>query len=382
MTMLATALGVSIMWFGALGPLEQITYLPREVLILQIPIAVGLIAESTLTQISIYHQRSQRLLGIIALKSALLVVAAAMGITLRDTNKFLGVIYADAAAAIFILMVSVWVITPHVKMHFSIGILKALASYSLPLIFYTLSLAALSQIDRIFIANLLDVSQVGIYNLSYTIGAVTLMAAIPLMNAFQPRFFQAMNGKIAIQMIDDAKMLMMALTLPTIVIAFLLPSLAHFVFPLTYSSGYSSIPIIAIGAMAQIHFLIWTRVLAFHNRTSLISGLVFVAMLINCVLNLYLIPVFGIMGAAIATALAQFSMMAMLQVALYSLALPRQGCEKDLMLIAALVIVWPALSSVFPSTYSILIQAFSAIVFCALILKRLFQLVNNRGEKR
>lgn len=374
-TMLISALATSILWLTALGWVEQLTHLPRKVLVLQIPIAVGLIAESVLTQFSIYHKRSQLLLVIVALKSTLFIVAATLGIMLRNTGKFLGVIYADVAAAVFVMLMATVVIAPHVKLSFSTKMVKALASYSLPLIFYTLSLAALSQIDRFFIANLLNVSQVGIYSLSYTLGSLTLMAAIPLMNAFQPRFFEAMNAKETTTITNDARILTMALAVPTIIIACILPGVAHSVLPAAYSSGYGYIPLIAVGAMAQAHFLIWTRVLAFFNKTSLISAIVFAAMLLNCALNLLLIPLLGIFGAVIATSAAQITMMVILQLVLCSQSLPRQRLETELVLIVISVSIWIAFSQVSVLTQNISIQAFAAIAICTLIAKRLILLV-------
>lgn len=378
--MLISALGTGILWFAALTPLERLTYLPKEVLILQIPIAVGLIAESTLTQFSIYHKRSQLLLVIISLKSTLLILAATLGVMLRETDKFLGVIYADAAAAVFLFLWATAVLAPHVRLRFSTRIRNALMSYSLPLIIYTLSLAALSQIDRIFIANLLDVSQVGIYSLSATLGTLTLMLAIPMVNAFQPRFFEAMNVKKTAWVAKDAKILVTALAVPTIIIAFLLPGLARSFFPVSYISGIDYIPIVALGAMAQIHFLIWTRVLAFHNKTAFISAIVFAAMLLNCILNLLLIPLLNISGAVIATALAQFFMMAVLQLSLYFLALPRPRIQREMLLMTVLVIFWMLMSYAIDAIHDILLQAFAAFSLCILIVGRLVLLVKTTGS--
>ena len=374
----ATTMVTCFAWIALLDFFAELVHLPKEVLILQVPIAIGLTAESILTQFSIYQQNSRRLVAIVALKSALFISLACIGISLNESDKFIPIIYADFVAATFMIVTTLCIISPRAAKRFSRKIIRTLASYSLPLIFYTLSIAALSQLDRIFLANLTSITQVGVYNLSYSIGGLTLMVAIPVMNAFQPRFFQTMYSDDADLMMLTAKLLTLALLIPTVFVAFLMPSIAKSIYPESYAQGLIIIPIVAIGAMGQIFFLIWSRVLVFHHRTVVISMIALGALLINCALNLILIPVMGILGAAIATMLAQFSMMTALHFVLYFLDYPRQLFDTDLVVIPLCALVWLCVTIQFPSTSGILAQFCAMIIISGTILWRMIQLIKNR----
>lgn len=356
LTMVATALVVGLLWLLLIGPLERITQLPKLVLMLQIPIAIGLIAESTLTQYFIYKQNSQRLLAIIALKSLVLVLFAIFGVATRDTDKFLGVIYADAASAVFIMCAAAWVMAPNIRLKFSRTALKALANYSIPLIFYTISLAGLSQIDRVLIANFLDISQVGIYNVSYNLGMAALLIAIPVMNAFQARFFHNMNGGEPSKVAKDATTLLISFAIITALVACLVPFVAIHILPPQYHSGIRIVPIVALGSFAQIFFIIWARSLLFKNKTIINSAIVFLALTLNVALNLQFIPAYEIVGAAASTALAQLFMAVALQVVLMYLKMPHQSNDFKLTITLVIVFGWALLSMQFEFLYQIWIQ--------------------------
>lgn len=327
------ALGASVIALGALwlllsGPVAAVSLLPVTVVCMQIPIALALVAENVLTQIMIYRRRSGLLLGLVAIKAIGTILLALILTTTRETGKYYGVVIAELCVALVFVPLAFLVIRDLVQFRFVAPYLRSLLAYSLPLIVHSLSLAALSQSDRLVIGHLMDTASVGLYSLSYSIGALPLLIAVPIMNAFQPRFFEAMNGRDFEGMRRDADAVLSlntAFVLGTLVVV---PVLAPYVFSSAYHEAFRLIPVIALGALAQIGFLILTRILAYYNHTPLIAMIVAGAAALNIVLNILIIPRYGIAGAAFSTLAAQVFMVAGVITAQVALGLPTPGLSR------------------------------------------------------
>jgi O-antigen/teichoic acid export membrane protein len=307
------SIGASVVILGTLWALSapfvsQITSLPRMVLILQVGVALGFIAENLGTQVFIYQRKSAVLLKLAALKSALALALAVIGIGALTQDRYLGVIIAEMIVGLGFCAVVYKTLAKNVRLTLSGHGLGPLLRYSVPLIFYGLSLGILSQIDRFFLAKYIDVETAGTYGLAYTLGIASLMFAVPILNAFKPHFFEARGADNIEQTERNSWQLFAVLSVAVTGIAAFGPFFANLIFAQNFKAGFAILPLVALGSLAQIHFMIWSRHLAFENRTNRLSAIVIVAAGLNITLNLALIPSWGMLGAAFATALSQLSM--------------------------------------------------------------------------
>lgn len=307
------SIGASVVILGALWALSaafvsQITSLPRMVLILQVGVALGFIAENLGTQVFIYQRKSAVLLKLAALKSALALVLAVLGIWALTQNRYFGVIIAEMVVGLGFCAVVYKTLAKDIRFTLSGHGLGPLLRYSIPLIFYGLSLGILSQIDRFFLAKYIDVETAGTYGLAYTLGIASLMLAVPLLNAFKPQFFEARSAGDIQQTEQNSWLLFALLCIAVTGLAAFGPFFANLIIAQSFQASFAILPLVALGSLAQIHFMIWSRNLAFENRTTMLSAIVLVAAGLNIVLNLALIPGWGILGAACATALSQLTM--------------------------------------------------------------------------
>ncbi|EKD87716.1 MAG: repeat unit transporter, partial [uncultured bacterium] len=108
--------------------------------------------------------------------------------------------------------------------------------------------------------------------------------------------------------------------------------------PAKYASGFDLIPTVAIGGLCFVVFQIWVRVIAYVNRTMLISIIAIVATVTNLTLNYWLLPIVGYKIAALTTVVAYLLMslgcVAMLN---YVVRLFRVNVLSEIIYISALV---------------------------------------------
>jgi len=282
--------------------------LPKMALLLLLPVAVGVITESVLTQIMIYLRKSATLLTIIAIRCLVVILFSVALVWVLPADKYFGFLYADGAISMGFLFCVLLLLKKRSKLTFDWLYCKKLIGYSLPLIFYSFSLTMLSQSDRIMIGKMIGSSEAGVYSLSYNIGALLLLLMIPVLNAFQPRFYDRLNRNEVCHMEADANNIITLATISTIFLSLWSQHLFSGFFTSNYVHGFTLIPLITVGGLVQVYFVVWSRVLAYYGRTGTISLIVCSCAGLNVLLNLYLIPKLGYFAAAYTTIAAQFVM--------------------------------------------------------------------------
>jgi O-antigen/teichoic acid export membrane protein len=183
-----------------------------------------------------------------------------------------------------------------------------MAEYALPLIPYMLSLTLLSQFDRVLIDRYFGKEATGLYSLSYNIGILLLMVVTAVLNTFNPAFFNALNNKNYARVVTDSRQVFALAVLTTGFLVLFGQEMAALVAPAQYASAFDLIPVVALGGLCFVIFQIWVRVIAYANRTALISAIAVLATAINMGLNYWLLPIAGYKVAAVTTVVAYLVM--------------------------------------------------------------------------
>lgn len=298
----------AIVVFFYIDYFARILGLPRQVVFLMLFVVLGQIAESLFTQVAIFRQRSSLLLKMVSIKaSATFLLSIGLLLTM-SSEKYLAVLYADAVASLAIFVYVLASLRATVRWSFEVNHMRYLAKYSLPLIPYMLSLTLLSQFDRVLIDRYFGKEATGLYSLAYNIGILLLMVVTAVLNTFNPAFFDALNKKDYMRVIKDSKNIFALAVVVTGVLVLFGQDLAAIVAPAKYSRAFDLIPIVAIGGLCFVIFQIWVRVIAYVNRTILISTIAVVATATNLSLNYWLLPVAGYKVAALTTVVAYLMM--------------------------------------------------------------------------
>ena len=301
-------LATAIVILCYLGPVAQMLGLPRQVILLMLVVVLGQIAESLFSQVTIFHQRSALLFKVISIKAiASFLMTIGLLINMR-ADMYLAVLFSDALASLVLLIYVLGGLRATVRWSFSFDHVQKMATYSLPLIPYMLSLTLLSQFDRVLIDRYFGKEATGLYSLAYNIGILLLMVVTAVLNTFNPAFFKALNRKDYTRVIQDSRNIFALAVMVTGVLILFGQEFAAFVAPAKYSSAFDLIPVVALGGLCFVIFQIWVRVLAYANRTAFISAIAIVATLINVGLNYWLLPLAGFKIAAVTTVIAYLVM--------------------------------------------------------------------------
>jgi len=189
-------------------------------------------------------------------------------------------------------------------------VLSKYVRYGLPTLPMVVSIWALASLDRYMIALFYDTTAVGFYDPAYTMGQslpflITGVLSFTLTPHLSKMFDSGNIIEVRKTMSFMAK-LAMAINVPFILGGMLLarPVLELFSTELIAANGYRVLPLIAIGVTFHCFKVILSQTWKIRKKTHKLAVSYSSAALMNILLNYFLIPVYGIEGAAIATLLA------------------------------------------------------------------------------
>lgn len=187
----------------------------------------------------------------------------------------------------------------------AVGMRKELAIYSFPLLFSGVLISVVKWIDTIMIGFFRNASEVGIYNVALSTSYLMVLIPTAVMSLFLP----LITEKYAVKNYNEIKeiskkavrwIFIFNFSLFVLILAFS-KEILELLFGQEYVFGYGSLLILMFGylifSLAHIH----SQYLVMIKKTRLILFINIVMASLNILLNLYLIPLYGIMGGAIAT---------------------------------------------------------------------------------
>lgn len=183
--------------------------------------------------------------------------------------------------------------------------LKMMLKFSLPLVPSSLGVYVTQYIDRIVITAMLGLTDVGLFGIGYRLASLTTLLTLAVSSALTPLVYT--HYREATTPSDLARIfryftgLALALTLGLSLFA---RELLTVVATPPYVPGAAVVPLLT-PALLLAGMYIFAPGLSIAKRTGIVATVNFAGAGANTVLNLALVPVFGIVGAATATLLSQ-----------------------------------------------------------------------------
>lgn len=177
--------------------------------------------------------------------------------------------------------------------------------FNLPLLPHFLSNYVLNQSDRLMIANLVGNDMAALYSVAYSISMVMIIVINAINSSYVPYTYKEM----AEQRVDgiartSLPVLILVFALCVIVMAFAPEVLMIFAGP-EYSDAVHIIPPLSASVFFIFLYSLYSNVEYYYKETSVISIASVVCAVLNVILNLTMIPVFGY-GAAAWTTLVSY----------------------------------------------------------------------------
>jgi len=193
------------------------------------------------------------------------------------------------------------------KWRVNISLIKSLLSESFPLFLASISVVIYARIDQIMIKQYLDSSAVGLYAVAVKIAEI--WSFIPALIIFS-LFPAIINAKISNERSYEKRFggLLVGATFISIIfasiISFFADPIVRIIGGVEYLGAVAALRIYVWGVVAAVIFSVVQQLLVAENWTKITFYITMVGALINVVLNLWLIPLYGINGAAWSTLIA------------------------------------------------------------------------------
>jgi len=259
------------------------------------------------------YEQAFRFITFVFIDFSLLVLITLYFVIVLDLG-LRGVIYAKVITGSLAFIFAFFYILRQFGLHyFHKDVVRSLR-FGFPLMFNAISLLVLSTSDRFFIKEIISVEASGIYGISYKFGMIlNMIFVVPLGQAWHPILFRLENApeqkvtyqKIALYYVQIGILLMLAIVV-----------VSKYLLKLTTTGDYHyGIIIVPWVAFSYLLFGLQNFFKAgalIHNQTIQMTQYGLLAAVLNIILNLVMIPAFGILGAAIATTLSYFVLMVLI----------------------------------------------------------------------
>ena len=172
-------------------------------------------------------------------------------------------------------------------------------------------------LDRIFIKYYIGDSAVGIYTLGYMLGQGLSMVYEAVSQAILPKVYTDMNSNYekAIKELESfSYKYYVGLVIITLVLALLSPIIVSLFSTDSYSGASDVMPFVMAGFMMGGFYKIPSLVLGYHKRVWFYPFLSAFSFGTNALLNWYLIPIYGIVGAGFASFIGLFLYSSVMQI--------------------------------------------------------------------
>ncbi len=192
------------------------------------------------------------------------------------------------------------------KIRLKFEILKSAIKLSIPLLLHTGATVLLVQSDRILIKALDNYENVGIYSIAVTIIAIPMVLQVSLENAWAPWFYEKFKNKeyVKIREFNNYYIILFAIIIAGFMVVS--PEIVHIFTEFSYwDSIYSLIPL-SMGVFAEMLYGLVINIEYYNKKTWMIAKGTIITIIINLVLDIIFIRMFGYVGAAYGTMISKF----------------------------------------------------------------------------
>lgn len=182
---------------------------------------------------------------------------------------------------------------------------RQLFSITLPMLFSNSLFLLMNWTDTLMLSGFLPESEVGIYATALKIAALNSVILVAVNSIAMPKFAELYEKNDRLQFrrfVKQSTLLMLIVSLPVLLLIFVFPAWLLGIFGSEFTAGKNVLIILAIGQFFSTVSGSVINILNMSNHQKKARNILFFSTFINIILNLVLIPVYGILGAAVATA--------------------------------------------------------------------------------
>lgn len=240
----------------------------------------------------------------------LMVAASLFGAIVLDLG-IVGVLLGTLVAELGMLPVRLLTARHMLGWQFSGPMLRRLLAYGVPLVPTSLAYWVFTTSDRVMLSNLSTLEEVGLYSVAASLISLATIAVTGLGQAWNPHAIYAYEddpdaaGRLFARMFTY---ILAAFGLLAVGMTAFAPELIGIVAGSRFSGAAAAVAPLAVGMIAYATTQVTAGGISLMTRTGYLAVYSWMAAGINLALNLILIPPFGMVGAAWATAIAYLAL--------------------------------------------------------------------------
>jgi O-antigen/teichoic acid export membrane protein len=220
--------------------------------------------------------------------------------------KVAGVLLSTVIGAGIAAIYGMAVVRGDVGHGFSRMELRTMLAYGLPLVPTAVALWALALIDRLMLSKLSSLSQVGEYAMANRLGLLVTLAATAFATAFSPFMLSLYSEDREQEKLVRARAMTymgVAFSLLTLAVSLFAREVLEIVAP-RFNTAYEAVGLVCFGLAVSGIANIAVGGITLARQTRSLFLFAGAAAIVNIVLNIVVIPPWGMLGAAFATAVA------------------------------------------------------------------------------
>lgn len=222
------------------------------------------------------------------------------------------------------------------------NLMKQMILYSIPIIPNSISWWISNSSDKYVLNHFADVSQVGIYAVSYKIPTIMMTVMGFFISAWQLSSVEDFGSEKSQQFFSDIykKCFSINMLLASFLIA-LTKLIGFFLYSADFFVAWKYVPVLVFANVFNVMASFLGTIYTASKRTKMLSLSTMIAASVNLLMNFILIPSCGAMGAAIATAMSYFLMWTIRLVNTKNIMPITMNLKKDVIFILLLLLeIW------------------------------------------
>jgi O-antigen/teichoic acid export membrane protein len=180
---------------------------------------------------------------------------------------------------------------------------KELIRFSAPMMASSVMLFLLNNTAIFILGALSTASKVGVYNLASKLSSLAMLVIISMNIVLAPKISELFKSNKMVELhqtIKSSTWLIIGFTIPIVLVLIFFSEFILSIFGTNFISGKSTLIILAISVLLNVSTGNVDQILNMTNNQKTLKNLTFFGFVLNVLLNFFLIPKYGIDGAAIA----------------------------------------------------------------------------------
>lgn len=212
-------------------------------------------------------------------------------------------IYANLIAFFLILPIALSIIKGKIAIYFNVDILRKTLKYTLPLFIMSMFSWILSASDRLFIVNLYDSSDVGLYSMAFKIVSAGVLLGGSIKQAFDPYFFDIANSHDCLQAKSRIKPVMDSMIFVTSVIFIAILVFGNFFIKVFLKDEFNAclpyLYFLVIASLFSQQATVLNVMILQEKKTRVLSLITIISGFISVLTNAFFIPILGPVMASV-----------------------------------------------------------------------------------